>query len=45
MKAVLRVKFIALRAHIKKVEKAHISDFTAHIKVLQEKKSRLTQKE
>ena len=29
MKAVLRGKFIAPRAHIKKMEKAHISDLTA----------------
>ena len=41
MKAVLRGKFIALSAHIKKTEKAHIGDLTAHLKAL-EKRSRLT---
>ena len=33
MKAVLRRKFIALGAHIKKMEKAHIRDLTAHLKL------------
>ena len=38
MKAVLRGKSIALNAHIKKTEKAHISDLTAHLKALEKKK-------
>ena len=39
MKAVLREKFIALRAYIKKVEKSHTSDLTAHLKVLEQKEA------
>ncbi|KAL6088064.1 hypothetical protein STEG23_028921 [Scotinomys teguina] len=35
MKAVLRGKFIALNAHIKKLEKSHINDLTAHLKALE----------
>ena len=42
MKAVLRGKFIALSAHIKKTEKAYIGDLTAQLKALEKKKSRLT---
>ena len=42
MKAVLRGKFTALSAHIKKMEKAHISDLTASLKVIEQKRSRLT---
>ena len=38
MKAVLRGMFIRLSAHIKKTEKAHIRDLTAHLKALGEKK-------
>ena len=38
LKAVLRGKFIALSAHIKKMEKAHISYLTAHLKALEKKK-------
>ena len=38
MKAVLRGKFIALSAHMKKTEKAHIRDLTAHLKALGKKK-------
>ena len=34
MKAILRGKFIALRAQLKKTEKAHIGDLTAHLKAL-----------
>ena len=45
MKAVLRGKFIALNAHIKKTEKACISDLTACLKALEKKRSRLTQEE
>ena len=37
MKAVLRRMFIALNAHIKKMEKAHISDLTAHVKAIENK--------
>ena len=44
MKAVLRGKFIALSAQLKKTEKAHIGDLTAHLKAL-EKRNRLTQEE
>ncbi|KAL6089813.1 hypothetical protein STEG23_025761, partial [Scotinomys teguina] len=35
MKAVLRGKFIALNAHMKKLEKSHINDLTAHLKALE----------
>ena len=45
MKAVLRGKFIALNAHIKEMEKAHIRDLTEHLKALEKKRSRLTQEE
>ena len=46
MKVVLRGKFIALSAYIKKTEKAQIRDLTAHLKALEKKKrSRLTQEE
>ena len=38
MKAVLRGKFIALSAQLKKTEKAHIEDLTAHLKALEKKK-------
>ena len=38
MKAVLRGKFKALSAHIKKMEKAYIGDLTAHLKPLEKKK-------
>ena len=38
MKAVLREKFIALNAQLKKTEKAHIGDLTAHLKALEKKK-------
>ncbi|KAL6067176.1 hypothetical protein STEG23_016002 [Scotinomys teguina] len=36
MKAVLRGKFIALNAHMKKLEKSHINDLTTHIKALEQ---------
>ena len=39
MKAVLKGKFIALSAHIKKMEKAHIRDLTAHLKVLEKEEA------
>ncbi|KAL6085623.1 hypothetical protein STEG23_020216 [Scotinomys teguina] len=35
MKAVLREKFIALNAHIKKLEKSHINDLITHPKALE----------
>ena len=38
MKAVLRGKFISLSAHIKEMEKAHISGLTAPLKDLEKKK-------
>ena len=42
MKAVLNGKFIALSAHLKKKEKAHIGENTVHLKALEKKRSRLT---
>ncbi|KAL6030100.1 hypothetical protein STEG23_037764 [Scotinomys teguina] len=36
MKAVLRGKFIALNAHMKKLEKSHINDLTAQLKALEQ---------
>ena len=38
VKAMLSGKFIALSAHIKKMEKAHIRDLTTHLKALEKKK-------
>ena len=38
-KAVLRGKFIELNAHIKKMEKAHVSDLTAHLEALEKKET------
>ena len=38
MKAVLRGKFIAQSAQLKKTEKAHIGDLTTHLKALEKKK-------
>ena len=40
-----RIKFIALSTHIKKREKAHISDLTVLLKALEKKRSILTQEE
>jgi hypothetical protein len=37
MKAVLKEKFIALNASIKKLERPHTSDLTAHLRALEEK--------
>ena len=45
MKAVLRGKFIVLSAHIKKTEKVHSRDLTAHLKVLETKINRFNQEE
>ena len=39
MKAVLRGKFIALSAQLKKTEKGHIGDLTAHLKALEKKQA------
>ena len=39
MEAVLREKFIALSAYMKKGEKFHTSDLTAHLKVLEQKEA------
>ena len=39
MKAVLRGKFIALSAQLKKTEKAYIGDLTAHLKALEKKEA------
>ena len=39
MKTVLREKFIALSVYIKKVEKSHKSDLTAHPKTLGQKEA------
>ena len=38
-KEVLRGKFRALSAYIKKVEKTHTSDLTAHLKALEQKQA------
>ncbi|KAL6031701.1 hypothetical protein STEG23_031911 [Scotinomys teguina] len=40
MKAVLRGKFLALNARIKKLEKPHINDLTAHLKVLEQEEAK-----
>ena len=37
MKTVLRQKFIALNAYIKKLEKSHTSELTEHLKTLEQK--------
>ena len=37
MKAVLRGKFIELSAFIKKLERSHTSNLTAHVKALEQK--------
>ena len=41
MKAVLRGKFIALNAYIKKLEKSHSSELTEHLKTLEQKDANL----
>ncbi|KAL6092740.1 hypothetical protein STEG23_032596 [Scotinomys teguina] len=40
MKAVLRGKFIALNAHMKKLEKSHINDLIAHLKALEQEEAK-----
>ncbi|KAL6031029.1 hypothetical protein STEG23_025141 [Scotinomys teguina] len=44
MKAVLRGKFIALNAHIKKMEKSHINGLTAHLKALKQEEAKSKRK-
>ena len=44
LKAGLKGEFIALSAHIKKVEKAHTSDLTAYLKALEQKKADVPKK-
>ena len=39
MKAVLRGKFIALSAYIRKIEKSHTSDLTAHLRALAQRET------
>ena len=39
MKAVLRGKFKALNAYIKKLEKSHTSELTEHLKTLEQKEA------
>ncbi|KAL6030382.1 hypothetical protein STEG23_024292 [Scotinomys teguina] len=39
-KAVLRGKFIPLNAHMKKLEKSHINDLTAHLKALEQEEAK-----
>ena len=39
IKAVLRGKFLALKAYIKKLEKSHTSELTAHLKTLKQKEA------
>ncbi|KAL6073377.1 hypothetical protein STEG23_013708 [Scotinomys teguina] len=41
MKAVLRGKFIALHAHMKKLEKSHINDLIAHLKSSRTRRSKV----
>ena len=36
MKAVLRVKFIAIRTYLKKIEKSQINNLTLHLQELEE---------
>ncbi|KAL6033092.1 hypothetical protein STEG23_031330 [Scotinomys teguina] len=40
MKAVLRGKFIALNAHMKKLGKSHINNLTAHLKALEQEEAK-----
>ncbi|XP_076422449.1 membrane-associated guanylate kinase, WW and PDZ domain-containing protein 2 isoform X12 [Peromyscus maniculatus bairdii] len=44
MKAVLRGKFIALNAHIKKLEKSHTSELTTHLKALEQEEAKSPRK-
>ena len=44
MKAVLRGKFIALSAFIKKLERPHTSNLTAHMKALEQKEANIFKK-
>ncbi|KAL6086643.1 hypothetical protein STEG23_000211, partial [Scotinomys teguina] len=40
VKAMPRGKFITLNAHMKKLEKSHINDLTAHLKVLEQEEAK-----
>jgi hypothetical protein len=44
MKAVLRGKFIELSAFIKKLERSHTSNLTAHVKALEQKEANIFKK-
>jgi hypothetical protein len=45
MKEVLRGKLIALSASKKKLERAYTSNLTAHLKAIEQKRSKHTQEE
>ena len=45
LKAVLGGKFVTLSTYINNLEKSHTSDLTVHLKVLEQKISKLTQEE
>lgn len=45
MKAVLRGKFIALSALIKKFESSHINELQVHLKAVEKEKKKQTQEE
>ena len=45
LKAVLRGKFIALSAHMKKLENSHTREITAHWKALEQKETNFSQEE
>ena len=44
MKAVLKEKFIALSAYIKKIERSHTSNLTTHLKALEKKETNIPKK-
>jgi hypothetical protein len=45
MKAVLRGKFIALNALVKKLKRSYSSNLTSYLRVLEQKRSKVTQEE
>jgi hypothetical protein len=45
MKAVLRGKFIALNALVKKLERSYTNNLTAYLRALEKKRSKITQEE
>ena len=45
IKAVLRGNFIALSALVKKLERSYTDNLTAHMRALEQKRSKLTQEE